>query len=92
VPPTNTMTLITSKMHVLVAPWCVYTFPSKVVQKGVWAPPGEVGKMEFVGVSTDPLDKAASFGQCESTRSIHWSMIVYSRSDNQTAYWTEITS
>ncbi|HEY4427789.1 MAG TPA: hypothetical protein VGN08_06265 [Solirubrobacteraceae bacterium] len=75
VPPENTMTLLTSAIHVLVPPWCVYTYPSKIVMTGAYAPkPHESDFTDYGGPIALPLDKAASFGKCESTLATSWTL------------------
>lgn len=55
---------LNSVLHLQLAPWCTYALPHKIVF-------GATMFTQSVAEPTAPLDKAASFGSCAPTRTLH---------------------
>jgi hypothetical protein len=79
----DTMT-IKSSFHVLAAPWCVYTLPSKMTFNFG----GSNGQVGAEIVASVKLDKSASFGTCTATHSYTIGVQVGSKVSGQ-YYWAE---
>ncbi len=65
---------LNSTLHVLLAPWCTYTVPKKIVFEAN-------GISEERSEPTAPLDKGASFGTCPAITRVPLSLAVEDESE-----------